>query len=254
MLGDRQKRLHSLFPEPMANIGHRGARGLAPENTLVSFLVGGDYTNAFELDTMLCGTGELVVIHDFTVDRTTDGNGLVESLGLRELKSLDAGGFFHENFEGEEIPTLEEVIQAMPEDTVFDIELKSEGDKSKRQQLVEALLKLIHKSKIENRIFVSSFDWELIRAVKVENPEILRGLLIEENEVLNPNFLEFEPDIILPHHKSVTAEFKTTLGEIPIIPYTVNEPKDWDRLVSLGVRGIITDYPDRLKTHLESVK
>lgn len=252
----RIERLKSILGKTPANIGHRGARGLAPENTLVSFLAGSESTNYFELDTMLCGSGELVVIHDFTVDRTTDGKGKVADYKYRALAELDAGSFFEEAFEGEQIPTLAQVIQTLPEKTVFDIEMKSEGKKEERQALASALVKLIRKYKLTNRIWVSSFDWDLVDLIRKEEPEVLRGLLVEKGDSLNKSYMDFEPDLILPHLSACTQEFVQGLKEksLLVIPYTTNTEEEWNSLLEVGVAGLITDYPDRLAAYLESRK
>lgn len=252
----RTDKIVSLLSPLPANIGHRGARGLSPENTIVSFLMGNEYTNLFELDTMLCKSGEPVVIHDFTVDRTTDGTGAVRNHTLKELKSLESGSFFSEDFEGETIPTLQEVMEALPQSTIFDIELKSENDPKEREQLVSQVLKLIDKFQLETRSFVSSFDWEILKIIQKENPKILRGNLLEKGDKLPNHYLEYEPDLILPHFTSVTEEFVSMLKKenLSVVPYTVNEPKDWDTCLQAGVIGLITDFPDRLQDYLASKK
>ncbi|EOQ88305.1 glycerophosphodiester phosphodiesterase family protein [Leptospira yanagawae serovar Saopaulo str. Sao Paulo = ATCC 700523] len=249
----RTERLQTLLGKIPANIGHRGARGLAPENTLVSFLVGSESTHYFELDTMLCGSGDLVVIHDFTVDRTTDGKGKVSDFTYRKLAELDAGSFFGEAFEGEQIPTLSQVVQTLPETTVFDIELKSEGKTKERESLAKAVVKLIRKYKLQNRIWVSSFDWDLVDLVRKEESEVLRGLLIEKGDTLNEGYMQYEPDLILPHYSLCTKEFvaKCQSEGLLVIPYTPNTEEEWKSLLEVGVSGLITDYPDRLLHYLE---
>ncbi|XDD52636.1 glycerophosphodiester phosphodiesterase [Leptospira sp. WS4.C2] len=256
MFQPRIERIKAILGKTPANIGHRGARGLAPENTLVSFLVGSDSTRFFELDTMLCASGELVVIHDFTVDRTTDGKGKVADYKYRALAELDAGSFFEEAFEGEQIPTLSQVIQTLPENTVFDIEMKSEGKKEERQALTSALVKLIRKYKLSDRIWVSSFDWDLVDLIRIEEPEVLRGLLVAKGDSLNKSYMDYEPDLILPHLSACTKEFVQSLKEesLLVIPYTTNTEEEWSQLLEVGVAGLITDYPDRLAEFLESKK
>ncbi|TGM82103.1 glycerophosphodiester phosphodiesterase [Leptospira mtsangambouensis] len=256
MFQPRIERLKTILGNGPANIGHRGARGLAPENTLVSFLVGAESTRFFELDTMLCASGELVVIHDFTVDRTTDGEGKVSAYKYRDLAELDAGSFFDEAFEGEQIPTLSQVIQTLPENTVFDIEMKSEGNPEERKALALALVKLIRKWKLSNRIWVSSFDWDLVDLIRKEDPEVLRGLLVEKGDSLNKNYMDYEPDLILPHLSACSMEFVDELKakSLLVIPYTTNTEDEWKALLTAGVAGLITDYPDLLATYLESKK
>lgn len=236
-------------------MGHRGARGLFPENTLVSFGRSYPYTKYFELDTMLCGSGELVVIHDETIDRTTNGKGKVSDLNLSEIRKYDAGSFFSKEFSEEHIPTLQELIEKMPKDTVFDIEVKSEGIEMARIRLAEVLTTLIRNLNIRNRIFVSSFDARLLEKVKLKDPSLLRGQLLDK-EWDQSLWDHSEPDLILPHHSSVNKEWVNRLNSenLMVIPYTVNEENDWIRLIDAGVSGIITDRPDLLKLFLESKK
>lgn len=236
-------------------MGHRGARGLFPENTFVSFRKSYPFTKYFELDTMLCGSGELVVIHDETIDRTTNGKGKVSNLSLAEIQKYDAGSFFSKEFAGERISTLQELIENMPNDTVFDIEVKSEGLEEERIRLAEALVPLIRNLNIKNRIFISSFDSHLLEKVKLKDPGLLRGQLLDKE--WDESLWELsEPDLILPHHSSVNVEWVANLSkkDLIVIPYTVNEEKDWIRLIDAGVSGIITDRPDLLKVFLESRK
>ncbi|PJZ45337.1 glycerophosphodiester phosphodiesterase [Leptospira brenneri] len=256
MFQPRIERLKTILGKTPTNIGHRGARGLAPENTLVSFLVGSESTRFFELDTMLCASGELVVIHDFTVDRTTDGKGKVKDYKYRALAELDAGSFFDEAFEGEQIPTLSQVIQTLPENTVFDIELKSEGNAEERKSLAQTLVKLIRKLKLQDRIWVSSFDWELVDLIRKEEPEVLRGLLVEKGDSLNKDYMDYEPDLILPHLSACTKDFVQSCLEksLLVIPYTTNTEEEWTKLIGVGVAGLITDFPDQLASFLESKK
>ena len=109
-------------------VAHRGASGLAPENTLAAFRkaleVGAD---AFELDVRLTRDGRAVVMHDRRVDRTTTGRGLVGTHTLEELKSLDAGSWYGAEFAGEEVPTLEEVFDTFPQELPIYVELKAKG-------------------------------------------------------------------------------------------------------------------------------
>jgi len=252
----RTKQISSLLSPFPANIGHRGAKGISPENTIVSFLMGSEYTNLFELDTMLCKTGEPVVIHDFTVDRTTDGTGAVRNLSLKELKSLESGLFFSEDFEGETIPTLQEVVESLPQTTIFDIELKSQQDPKEREQLVAKVLKLIDQFHLVTRSFVSSFDWEILKLIQKENPNLLRGYLLEKGDKLPANYLDYEPDLILPHFTSVTKEFVSQLKKenLGVVPYTVNDPSNWEKCLGAGVIGLISDFPDRLRDYLSTKK
>src|SRR5512139_1857475 len=105
---------------------HRGASAHAPENTLAAFeLALAQQADAIELDVKLSADGRVIVIHDSTVDRTTDGHGKVKDMSLADLKALDAGSFFSSEFAGEKIPTLDEVFEAVGRRTFINIELKN---------------------------------------------------------------------------------------------------------------------------------
>jgi len=106
------------YPNPLI-IGHRGAAGEAPENTLASFLLAVQQgAHAVELDIDLTKDGEIIVIHDDTLDRTTTGKGFISELTLKEIKQYDAGIWYDERFEGEKVPTLEEVFDKLPASTI----------------------------------------------------------------------------------------------------------------------------------------
>lgn len=249
----RKQEIVDLIGSEIVNMGHRGIRGLAPENTLASFQLAYESTRFFELDTMLCATGELVVIHDETLNRTTNGKGSVSELSLKEIQSYDAGSFFSGKFSSQVIPTLQEVLTTMPNDCIFDIEVKSFGFEADRLRLAKALVLLIEDLQIQSRVFISSFDAFLLQKVKLENPKLLRGQLL--NTTWNKSEWELSaPDLILPNYTSVT---KPWLSEIKsknftVIPYTVNSEADWRTMIELGVDGLITDRPDLLKLFLEN--
>ncbi len=158
------------------NFGHRGANTAAPENTLAAFEkareVGAD---GIELDVMLCADGEPVVIHDFTVDRTTNGHGRVGALTLGQLKSLDAGIWFGSSFAGERIPTLREAIEWAADDMLLNIELKS--FKLRSDGLEAKVVALIRERHLQSRVMLCSFNPLTLRRVKGLAPELHTGLL-----------------------------------------------------------------------------
>ena len=169
-----------LYRSRPLNLGHRGAREVAPENTLASFHkaleLGAD---GIELDVMLSRDKRVVVIHDRRIDRTTDGTGRVEDLSLAELKALDAGSWFGGDYAGERIPTLEEVVEALPPHTIINVELKSLALFDSR--LEQEVVHLIERHGLTRRIIVSSFNPLSIRKVAHLNPTIETGLLYMQN-------------------------------------------------------------------------
>jgi glycerophosphoryl diester phosphodiesterase len=170
----------------MKIIAHRGASAVAPENTLAAFKeairVGADM---IELDVRLSSDGAMMVFHDQDLSRTTDGNGPVEKRRLAELRELDAGSWFSDEFIGEGIPTLEEVIQTIfPSRIELCIEIKIDpGREELRDKLVTDTLEIIESTRFQDRTTIVSFDRESISLSKAICPEIRNGLIFHREEV-----------------------------------------------------------------------
>ncbi|HID87936.1 MAG TPA: glycerophosphodiester phosphodiesterase [Anaerolineae bacterium] len=234
------------------NFAHRGAREVAPENTLAAFRAARELgADGVELDVMLSADGEVVVIHDDTLDRTTDGSGRVRDRTLAELKGLDAGSWFDPTFAGLRIPTLQEVFDLIGGQMVLNIELKSRSltDEGLEARVVE----LVERNGLVGSVILSSFNPWAIRRVKRLNPRLATGLLYAEDLPLplRRAWLRplVRPDALHPHHTMVTLAYvrwAKSRGH-SIIPWTVNDPHEMRRLIELGVDGIITDRPKRLK-------
>src|SRR5262244_4166653 len=159
----------------MLVIGHRGASGHAPENTLAAFRKSLAMGATFiETDLQLSRDARFVAIHDSTVDRTTNGRGAVHDLSLAELRRLDAGAWFGSEFAGERIPTLEEVLEfAKKHDVVFYLELKPAGSWGGEHALIGAL----RDSGEIARTVVISFDSRILQALRRIEPTVMTGLL-----------------------------------------------------------------------------
>ncbi|TGK20044.1 glycerophosphodiester phosphodiesterase [Leptospira fluminis] len=253
------------FPQSVLILGHRGARALAPENTLSGFRLAMKYGHGFELDTMLCKTGELVVIHDYNLDRVTNGKGKVKDTSLTDIKRLDAGSHFAPEYKGEEVPTLEEVLNEFGGKSVIDIEIKSEDSGDPAKQVADAVIDLLTKKKFPKYVFVSSFNPFVLERIKEKKPEILRGQIYAtfkdsqmpyykkvalRNLLLNDKAV---PDILAPEQLMVDEEYVKKYHSLgyKIYPWTVNDPSDMRRLLKDGVDGIITDRPDLLSQILK---
>jgi glycerophosphoryl diester phosphodiesterase len=184
-------------------LGHRGASAYTPENTLIAFQrafeLGAD---GIELDVTLTQDGIPIVIHDDWVDRTTNGTGPVSDMTLEEIRQLDAGGWFNEEFRGEKIPTLEEVLTRVPADKIVNVELKTRilrpwpatatrlrfsrrvrmsvdmlGRLWEPSELERTVVRVIERTRVTNRVIVSSFNpISLYRVMKL-SPTLTRGLL-----------------------------------------------------------------------------
>ncbi len=222
-------------------IGHRGAAGYEPENTLRGFeravQLGADMV---ELDVHLCASGELAVIHDDTVDRTTDGSGRVGDMTLGELRTLDAGG-------GEKVPTLNEVFAAMQGRVAVDVELKGLGTAEPVYELVDGLVR--RRKWAFSKTLVTSFDWGMLEELRGLSDRIRLGPLIHREPF---KALRFAPEIraysVNPFHESMDAGYVREAHRLglAVYPWTVNEAADIDWVKGLGVDGVISDYPDRV--------
>ncbi len=229
-------------------IGHRGACRYAPENTLASFKLAVEQgAPAIEFDVKLTKDNQVVVIHDPTVSRTTNGQGTVASLSLSELKQLDAGSWFSDKFKGERIPTLAEVFDEVGGRVLMNIELTNYTTPS--DSLVDRVVELVKEKDLEDRIFFSSFLTTNLVNVRKRLPGCGVGYL---KYIGSPGILQqiFQPppktiDSLIPHRSSVTqrmVDHQHRLGR-RVLVYTVNDDEDMRNLFRIGVDGIITDDP-----------
>lgn len=225
----------------MLKIGHRGAKGYEPENTLVAFEKAIELgVDGIELDLHLSSDNELVVIHDATVDRTTDGKGEVNQLSLKELKAL--------NIENEQkIPTLTEVFDLVNQRCFINIELKGIGT---AQPVIKLISHYISEKKWDyNDFIISSFNWKMLEETQSLDPKIKIGVLTEESidEALafakKINAFAIHPDYELLSKENVILMQK---NGFEIYPWTVNSESAIRKIKSFNVNGIISDFPDRI--------
>jgi glycerophosphoryl diester phosphodiesterase len=241
---------------------HRGASGLAPENTLAAFRKALELgVDALEMDLHVTRDGVVVVIHDEKLERTTDGRGSIDELTLEEVKRWDAGGKFAPAFRGERVPTLREVItlvQASGNGRVrLDLELKYHRDRpGKPADFEERVLEVLRQTGFVQRVNVISFHHPSLTKVRALDPRIRTGLLAGGRQApKDPVTLarRYQADYYSPSFRHVTPEVVAAFHRagIPIVPWTVNEEAEMRRLMALGIGtlagdGIATDFPDRL--------
>jgi glycerophosphoryl diester phosphodiesterase len=229
----------------------------APQNTLASFreaLAQG--AEGIELDVHLSACGQVVVIHDDTVDATTDASGPVGLADLAGLKALDAGSWFDPRFKGERIPTLLEVFEAVPAGITVDVEIKSGWslDKAGRLALAGLAVDVVRSCRRQADVVFSSFDPRIIRLLARLAPEIPRGLLMEARR---PGWLRLASaglrmQALHPEHSAVDEAFMAaarTKGW-KVHAWTVNDPAEARRLAALGVNAIITNQPGEIRAAL----
>lgn len=232
------------------NIAHRGASGYAPENTLAAFdkavEMQADY---IEIDVQLSKDDLPVVIHDDTLDRTTNGTGNVSAYTLEELRSLDAGSWFDKKYAGEKIPSLNEVLEMYGEKINILIELKSpELYPGVEEKVAEALAK--YKLDTSNNIVIQSFNHPSVIKSAELLPEITHGVLAGENykNVTDQQLQEFAAyaEYFNPNLKIVSSELVDNVHQagMKISPYTIKTKAEAERIYKFGVDGLITDYPD----------
>lgn len=220
-------------------IGHRGAAGLAPENTLDGFRRAAALgVDAVELDVHALD-GALVVIHDDTLDRTTSGQGPLQAQSLTGLCCLDAGG-------GQRVPLLEEVFAALPVNVGVNIELKARGTAELAVPLAEAELAL------GRDLLISSFDLEELGHAAALGSSALKiaplfGRWPRAGWQVARDLRAWSVNL------SLRAASKRLIGEaskrgLRTLIYTVNDRQTADRLIAWGATGVFTDYPDRLVT------
>jgi len=248
---------------PVLVFAHRGGGGLIPENTLEAFVYSARMgVDVLELDVHSTADGTLVVMHDAAVDRTTDGRGRVNELTLDAVKKLDAGYIFSTDdgqtfpFRGKgvTVPTLEEIFEALPEMT-FNIE-----PKQRAPSITKPLCSLIRELKMIDKIIVGSFNQTTIDDFRRECPEVATSASPSEvteflarskaglSESYSPPMQALQIPENLGKLSVVTEEFvkNARRKNLKVHVWTINEPAAMERLINVGVDGIMTDYPDRL--------
>ena len=235
-------------------VGHRGAMGHRPVNTFASFEhaleLGADW---IELDVHLTRDGALAVIHDESVDRTTDGHGLVQDHSLAELKQLDAGAWFGPAYAGQRVPTLDEVLAwARLRGTVVDIEIKNAP--IYYAGIEEAVIKALDSQQMAEQVIVISFDHRAVKRVKDLDARIATGVLYAGRPVdAGVNLArQANADALLPHWAYVTSDDVRAAHEagLAVAPWASSDPKILAHLIEAGVDAIGTNHPDVLRSVL----
>jgi glycerophosphoryl diester phosphodiesterase len=247
----------SFYLDRPLNFAHRGASHQAPENTLAAFLLAAELeADGIELDVQISRDGELVVIHDFVLETTTDGAGPVREKTLTELKDLDAGRRFDPAYAGQEIPTLQEVIDAVGHRLLLNIELKTASWQD--DGLAGTVVRAVEDNHLLDRTIVSSFNPVALRRVSRLNPAIPIGLLYAPDLPLplrRPwarHLLEL--DAIHPHHTLVEDRYAPWARQrgYRVHTWTVDDPGRMRRMVQLGVDIVITNRPDLFRQVLQT--
>ena len=242
-------------------IAHRGAsgEGLAPENTLAAFeraiQIGVD---AVEVDVRASRDGKVVVIHDPTLDRTTNRTGAVREMTLAQIRRADAGSHLGSSFRGERVPTLEEVLDLTRSRALTLIEIKAD-------YLAERVLEIVDRLDAASHVLIQSFDPDTVRRVKALDPTIPTALLVGKLPTspsrirarrMVKEILGLGANALTVWHATLTPQFFEEMRRraVAVWTWTVDEDVVMRDMVQLGVQGIITNYPDRLNRVLADLE
>lgn len=236
------------------NIAHRGASGIAPENTISAFLKAVEAgADIIELDVQLSLDREIIVIHDRTIKRFTGINRNVKYLEFDYLKKLDFGSWFSPEFKGEKIPSLQEVFEKIGKKIKYNVEIKM-GEKI-YPGITEGVIALVKKFNMLDNVLISSFDSGVIKKLRELNKEIEAGVIFDKNEwnyylkIAKKLYCQF----IVPEKGLINEDNvkKAHAIGLSIYPYVSDDEREILKLIQTGVDGIITNRPDKLSAILK---
>jgi glycerophosphoryl diester phosphodiesterase len=231
-------------------IAHRGFSGNAPENTLAAIRqaisVGADMV---EVDVTVTADGHVILLHDETLDRTTNGKGPPFESSLDDIKKLDAGSWFDPRYEGETVPTLVETLETVKGLILINIEIKAEAVEF---GVVRKVAGQIVTQGMLDQVVVSSFSPDALRQMKATNPAIITASLFNKELHIGRDPLEILREVDSQAFNISSKRLTVAMVErchrqmIPVAVYTVNEPEEMRRVMGMGVDAIFTDYPDQM--------
>jgi len=243
-------------PQPLI-IAHRGSSTHAPENTLAAFVLAADQgADAIELDVTLTRDGQVVVIHDDTLERTTNGHGRVDQLLYAEVTQYDAGVKFNGKFTGECVPLLSQVFEAVGQRVLINVELKSTTVRS--TGLEAKVIDLIRQHGLIERVIISSFNPLALITVKRAEPRLACGLLYSPDEPIYLSRAWLAP--LIPNLNARHPQASTVTPDVvkqihargqKINVWTVLEPAEVKKLAAAGVDGLIGNDPVMMREVLE---
>ena len=224
-------------------VGHRGAMGHALENTIESVKKAIQLNvDGIEIDVFKSKTGELVVYHDPFLSRLSNSRGFIEQMSLDSIKKVELKG-------GLSIPTLNEVIDIIPEKIFLNIELKGINTASETNKVIIKYLKEFNFP--PSKFIISSFRWDELKKFRDLNKDIPIAILVDSLYKID-NAIKLAKEInaisLNPDNKFITKKIvnKIQSNNIKVFPYTINSPKNINRMKLMGVDAIITDYPERI--------
>ena len=233
-------------------IGHRGAAGYAPENTMVSFERGMALrADAIELDIHPTSDGQLVVIHDPTLERTTNGHGFVSTHSLAEIQALDAGSWFDPSFREARVPTFREVLEWARGRIKVVVEIKQ--GQIFYPTIEEMMIATLDQAQMRGEVLVISFDHHSVRKVKQLAPDIATGVLYA-GRCIDPVGLAraAQADALMPYWALLTKEEVAAAHEADLLigPWGGAE-QNYEYILATGVDAVLADFPDRPRAVLD---
>ncbi len=233
----------------MKVIAHRGFSSRAPENTMAAFREALEFgVDGLEFDVHLTKDGQLVICHDASIDRTTDGNGLIAAQTLRELQQFDAGRWFAPHFQGERIPAARELFALVKGSTcLLNVEIKH--DTARSAPVEEAVVSGLQEFGLVDQAIVSSFDHYRLHRIRQLEPRVRTAPLYTAALFKPWQYAKtLGAAAVHPYFRTVTKDIVSGCHDSGILihPYTVNEPEALSAMRGLGVDAVITDYPERV--------
>ncbi len=240
---------------PVVVCAHRGASGTAPENTLASIASAiACGATMIEIDIQITRDRRIVVFHDEDVSRTTNGAGDVRDMTYDQLHELDAGSWFHSSFAGERIPLLDQALDVIKGRAYLNIELKPMAESEHTSAILHDVLEAIESHDMIDATVFSSFDHRLLLALKRARPGVRTLALNVPGDTRRPHEVvaACKADA---YGCSIAECTPATMQDcvrhmIPVGVYTVNTREELLAVIGLGVRGVVTNYPDRLQKAL----
>ena len=232
---------------------HRGASGIAPENTIASFKKALEYDiDCIELDVHITKDDEIIVMHDSTLDRTTNMKGEILGKTLSEIRQADAGSWFNKKFKGERVSTLREALTFIGKRVITVIEIKDAW-------IGAQVAKLVEKMKLENYVIIVSFHARVIKEIHAAGSAISTGLIMAEasgkNDILKAMDLtrhaaKIGANHLAIYHKMISPKLADQIRRrgITLWAWTVDDAKTMATLLDMGVAGITSNYPDLFKS------
>lgn len=244
-------------------ISHRGANRIAPQNTLDAFkhsiMLNSD---GLETDVHLTYDGIPVICHNYDIKKTSNGNGLINNISLQELKNYDFGSYFHHSYRGTTIPTLDEFLGLCCKGNLKVINIEIKPPKNNDYSVVSKVIDSVIGYGLFNILLISSFDSKVLIESKKYNNKCRTGFLYSPDKLKTSTIIKdpvafaksINADALHPHKVLVNKRLIIQAHDSNILvnPWTINTTREINRMIKLGVDGIITDVPYKVKKLLSN--